>query len=284
MKISLLQTNILWNDTDGNTRNAERMIKGTPKSDLYILPETFSTGFMANPEGIKDRGQEVLEWMRRMAKEMDAAIAGSVATKEGEGKMRNRLYFVRPDGTEVHYDKRHLFGYAGEDEHFEAGRERVVTEWRGVRFLLQVCYDLRFPVWSRNTGDYDCIIYVANWPTSRIAVWETLLKARAIENQCYVCGVNRIADPLCPTGIYPFMGRGLRAASPECPEKPEKPEDPGIDYIGRSLVVDAYGKVVVGCRDYSEECIITELDMSRLEQFRKKFPVLADRDLFSIDY
>jgi len=275
MKITLLQTDIIWNRAEENTANAERMMEKASKSDVYILPETFSTGFMTRPDSNMENGERTLEWMKRMARRYDAAIVGSVATACGGSKFRNRMYFVRPDDTEEHYDKRHLFSYAGENKHFEAGSERVVAEWRGVRFLLEVCYDLRFPVWSRNRGDYDCVIYVANWPTSRIAAWETLLKARGIENQCYVCGVNRVSG-------------ALRAALPESPENPENPAlraeaDPQIDYIGRSQVVDAYGKVVARCEDYCEECVSAELDMERLRHFREKFPVLGDADGFEVD-
>ena len=166
--------------------------------------------------------------------------------------MRNRLFFVRPDGTYDYYDKRHLFGYAGETDEYVAGCRRVVTEWRGVRFLLQVCYDLRFPVFSRNRGDYDAIIYVANWPQNRREVWQTLLKARALENQCFVVGVN-------------IVGR-LK----------------DIDYLGDSVIIDAYGRAIASCTPAIEETAIGQLDMEALLRFRQKFPVLADADTFLI--
>jgi predicted amidohydrolase len=188
--------------------------------------------------------------MQQQAHRLDAAVAGSVATVDEEGGLRNRLYFVRPDGSYDYYDKHHLFGYAGETDAYVAGERRVVTEWRGVRFLLQVCYDLRFPVFSRNRGDYDAILYVANWPMGRRDVWLTLLKARALENQCFVVGVNVVgADKAC-------------------------------EYVGDSMVIDAYGHTLASCTSGEPGTAMATLDMSRLQHFRQKFPVLADADAF----
>ena len=165
----------------------------------------------------------------------------------------NRLYFVRPDGSVEHYDKRHLFTYGGEDKHFTRGNRRVVVAWRGVRLLLEVCYDLRFPVWSRNRGDYDAALYVASWPKSRVEAWSTLLRARAIENQCYVVGVNRIG------------------------------EDPNCEYCGCSAIIDPYGRTLAEC-ERDKECLAeAELDMEALRAFRAKFPVLRDADRLRIE-
>ncbi len=254
MKVTLLQRDIVWASPTVNLAQAEEAIASAHGSDLYVLPEMFATGFNGDPSQTAEDADNstVLSWMRRMASQHDAAIAGSVAIRE-EGLCFNRFYFVRPDGEAVHYDKRHLFTYSGENLHYHPGFERVIVEWRGVRFLLQVCYDLRFPVWSRNgrTTDrqrlYDVILYVASWPSSRMHVWNTLLRARAIENQCYVCGVNRIgSDPLCA-------------------------------YEGGTMLVDAYGTATV-C-NANEECALTAtLDMERLQAFRTKFPVLDDMD------
>ena len=239
---------IAWSNTSDNVRKANAMIDDAPKADLYVLPEMFSTGFATCPEGIaEEEGSDTLSWMKRKAEEKDAAIAGSVAISSG-GKYYNRLYFVKPDGSVAFYDKRHLFSYAGEDEHYTSGAERVVVEWRGVRIMLQVCYDLRFPVFSRNHGDYDMVVYVAAWPTSRIHVWDTLLKARAIENQCYVAGVNRIGS------------------------------DPNCDYCGHSVIISPYGKEIATCEEQMECTAQADIDMERLEAFRKKFPVLDDAD------
>ena len=239
---------IAWSNTSDNVRKANAMIDDAPKADLYVLPEMFSTGFATCPEGIaEEEGSDTLSWMKRKAEEKDAAIAGSVAISSG-GKYYNRLYFVKPDGSVALYDKCHLFSYAGEDEHYTSGAERVVVEWRGVRIMLQVCYDLRFPVFSRNHGDYDMVVYVAAWPTSRIHVWDTLLKARAIENQCYVAGVNRIGS------------------------------DPNCDYCGHSVIISPYGKEIATCEELTECSAQADIDMERLEAFRKKFPVLDDAD------
>ena len=185
MRVAIVQHDIVWGQPAENLQRLSLMIDGQQGTDLYVLSETFTTGFLPEETKCQD-SDEGLEWLQRQARTKDAAFAASVATTDADGQLRNRLYFVRPDGTFDCYDKRHLFGYAGETDAYVAGQERVIVEWRGMRFLLQVCYDLRFPVWSRNRKDYDAAIYVANWPSSRINVWQTLLKARALENQCFV--------------------------------------------------------------------------------------------------
>ena len=252
MKITLLQTEISWNDPETNRRRAEGMMRKAEKSDVYVLPEMFSTGFATQPEGIAEEDEGSLRWMMKMAKELDAAVVGSITTKVEEGVFCNRMYFVKPDGMVSFYDKRHLFSYAGEEKRYRAGKERKVVEFRGVRFLLQVCYDLRFPVWSRNKGDYDCAIYVANWPQSRIEAWNTLLKARAIENQTYVCGVNRVGN------------------------------DDACQYVGGTQLIDPYGRVAARCEDNREGTVTVELNMEKLREFREKFTVLKDEDLFEV--
>lgn len=240
---------IAWGDCQGNVRRVDAMIDNAPEADLYILPEMFSTGFAAAPEGMAEsENGKTVEWMRRKAVAKDAAIAGSLAIKSG-GRYFNRLYFVKPDGEVTTYDKRHLFSYAGENLHYTRGEERVIVEWRSVRIMLQVCYDLRFPVFSRNNGDYDMIIYVASWPTSRIKVWDTLLHARALENQCYVAGVNRV-------------GR-----------------DPNCEYCGNSLIISPYGEDLAVCGSGEESAKTAEIEMEMLRSFRKKFPVIDDADI-----
>ncbi len=240
---------IAWGNCQGNVRRADAMIDNAPEADLYILPEMFSTGFAADPEGMAEsENGKTVEWMRRKAVAKDAAIAGSLAIRSG-GRYFNRLYFVKPDGEVTTYDKRHLFSYAGENLHYTRGEERVIVEWRSVRIMLQVCYDLRFPVFSRNHGDYDMIIYVASWPTSRIKVWDTLLHARALENQCYVAGVNRV-------------GR-----------------DPNCAYCGNSLIISPYGEDLAVCGSGEESAKMAEIEMEMLRSFRKKFPVIYDADI-----
>ena len=222
------------------------------EADLFVLTEMFSTGFATEPEGIAESDGSSLRWMQQMANKLDAAIAGSVATEENS-RFYNRFYFVEPNGQVTWYDKRHLFTYGGEDKHFTPGNKRVIVSFRGTRFMLQVCYDLRFPVWSRNRGDYDAIIYVASWPSSRIEVWKTLLRARAIENQSFVIGVNRI-------------GKDLKC-----------------EYQGGSAIIDPYGRTVAELFDFQEATAIAEIDMNELEAFRKKFPVLNDADNFEMN-
>ena len=249
MKISIIQQDIVWADVAENIRKADAAVDSLPGADLYILPEMFSTGFCTLPEGIAEEADGLtLQWMKSKSAQTNAAIAGSVAVQEG-GRYRNRFYFVKPDGSVSHYDKKHLFTYGGEHEHFTAGDKRVVVEHQGVRILLEVCYDLRFPIWSRNHGDYDMILYVASWPTVRVGAWKSLLVARAIENQCYVAGVNRVGY------------------------------DPANEYSGGSMVIDPYGKIIASCEDGVEMAASADIDMDMLEAFRAKFPVLNDSDV-----
>ena len=272
MKIALYQQDIVWGVPAENMRRAEAAFAaglvdhpfdsayeaghadGGRSVDLIVLPEMFTTGYCADPsqsDTAIDDGMQAVTWMRHIAGRHGAAVAGSVAVAD-KGWYYNRLYFVRPDGGVEYYDKRHLFAMGGEADHYTAGRRRVVVEWRGVRILLQVCYDLRFPVFARSRGDYDMIVYAANWPTPRIAVWDTLLRARAIENQCYVAGVNRAG------------------------------QDPWRDYCGRTALIDPYGRVAASCGE-GEHVVTGDIDMDRLAAFRRKFPVLDDRDAWQAD-
>jgi predicted amidohydrolase len=249
MKVSIIQQDILWADVEENIRRVDAAVDLAPAADLYVLPEMFSTGFCTDPEGIAEEAEgRSIRWMTAKAAELGSALAGSVAVKDN-GRYYNRFYFVKPDGSVAQYDKKHLFTYGGEHLRYTAGDERVVVEWKGVRILLEVCYDLRFPIWSRNRGDYDMILYVASWPTPRVSVWNVLLVARAIENQCYVVGVNRVGT------------------------------DPSCEYCGGSVIIDPYGKTIAACT-IGEECEASaEVDMEKLKAFRKKFPVLDDADV-----
>lgn len=252
MKVLLLQTDIKWQSPEYNRNHAEELINSSEEADLIILPEMFTTGFCTSPEGATEKANtETLEWMQKIAKSKNAALAGSVATEEN-GKHYNRFYFVKPDSAYTTYNKRHLFSFAGEDKDYEKGEERVIVEYKGFRILLQICYDLRFPVFSRNTGDYDMIIYVANWPIPRIKVWETLARARAIENVCYVAAVNRVGtDPYC-------------------------------EYNGKTVLLDYKGNDITSANSDSEEAIAGEINMDSLIEFRQKFPALNDADKFRI--
>lgn len=250
MKVAIIQHDIRENAIEWNLQHIAPLLEEQRGADLFVLAETFATGFLAegSTQHAADDGRLILSWMQQQAGRMNAAIAGSVATVDAEGRLRNRLYFVRPDGSYDYYDKRHLFSYAGETKDYAAGDRRVVVAWRGVRWMLQVCYDLRFPVFVRNHQDYDAIIYVANWPLKRRDVWQTLLKARAIENQCFVVGVN-------------IVGR-----------------DKYCEYVGDSVIIDAYGKTIAQCTPGEIGTASAELDMEQLIRFREKFPVLDDAD------
>ena len=248
-RVAIVQRDIEWQSVDANRNNLERMLKGV-EADVVVLSEMFQTGFVTEPMAIADDGR-TLCWMKRMASENNFAVVGSVVAKEGDNYY-NRMYFVKPTGEVEYYDKHHLFSVGGEHLHFTAGNRRVVVEWRGVRYLLEVCYDLRFPVWSRNRGDYDAIIYSALWPKSRREVWRTLLRARAIENQAWVVGVNRI-------------GR-----------------EPDLEYSGDSAIIDHLGRTVVDAED--RECLeVAELNVEDIARFRERFNVSCDRDLFEIE-
>ena len=251
MKVTLIQMDVAWEAVTQNRETAERLMLSAERSDLYVLPEMWNTGVTVEPEGIAEdeEGGETLKWMKQMAVRLDAAIAGSIAVKCSDGTYRNRLYFVtsQADANCKWYDKHHLFSYGGETLNYTAGCNQVNVEWRGIRFRLSICYDLRFPLWLRYKDDYDVLICVASWPAVRMHAWRILLGARAIENQCYVLGVNRIGcDPFC-------------------------------EYSGGTAFIDPFGKAT-SCPD-GEKSVLTEtLDMKRLRTFREKFPVLAERD------
>lgn len=245
-RVAIVQRNIAWCDVQTNLDALEAMLEDV-EADIVVLSEMFQTGFVTDPCGMEDDGR-TLEWAKMMAAKLDAAIVGSWSVKLGD-EYRNRMHFVRPTGEVDYYDKWHLFSVGGEAEHYTRGHERKVVEWRGVRYLLAICYDLRFPVWSRQRGDYDAVIYSALWPSPRRVVWQTLLKARAIENQAYAIGVNRVGD------------------------------EPKLNYAGDSAVIDYRGVEMAMCEN--RECIAyAELDIDALNGFKLKFNVLADADDF----
>lgn len=231
----------------------EEKLDTLPHADLYVFPEMFSTGFCTEPQKIAEEADQegTLEWMQATARKKQCALAGSVAT-HADGKYYNRFYFVYPDGQYRSYDKKHLFTYGGEHLTFTPGTERVIVDYQGIRILLQICYDLRFPVWSRNRQDYDMILYVASWPESRIQAWNALLRARAIENQCYVAGVNRVGT------------------------------DPNCSYCGGSILIDPYGQTLASCHSGEEDTASAFIDLGKLNRFREKFPVLHDADPFEL--
>lgn len=259
MVISLIQSNIVWADPETNRERLSQVFARLPKSDLVVLPEMFSTGFATEPAGIAEKGTESLDWMQEMAVRYDCAVAGSLALERadvsagtGSSRYYNHFAFVTPEGELASYDKRHLFTFGGEHHRFTAGRERVIVSWRGVRFLLSVCYDLRFPVFLRNRGDYDALLCVASWPAVRRYPWDTLLRARAMENQCYVAGVNRVGD------------------------------DPALHYSGGTVLLDWLGKPMAAVSDEQEGFIVGEIEPEALRAAAQKFPVLSDADDFTL--
>ncbi len=243
-----------WEDAAANREMFAHEIRSLAgNTDLIVLPEMFNTGFSMNSERLAETmdGPTVL-WMRDQAKSSRAAIYGSAIITEN-GRYFNRGIFARPDGTISQYDKRHLFRMAGEHQHFAAGMERVVVNWQGWRILLQVCYDLRFPVFSRNRNDHDLMLYVANWPEARRYAWSQLLIARAIENRSYVAGVNRV---------------GM--------------DGNGIHYTGDSVVLDPKGAMVAAAEPATLATINAVLHAAELQAFRKKFPADLDADDFEL--
>jgi omega-amidase len=254
LRVSLVQSMLHWEDATANLDMFARKLAGLKGgTDLVLLPEMFTTGFsMRSAELAEGPDGAAVTWMKRQARELDAAVYGSAIINAG-GRYYNRGLFVEPTGKVTVYDKRHLFRFANENEHYAPGGKRVVIEWRGWRLLLQICFDLRFPVFARNRGDYDAILYVANWPEARRYPWNQLLIARAIENQCYVAGLNRVG----------MDGRGNH-------------------YTGDSVVIDPKGQPVAIGEPGQEAVIEGTLQGQALEEFREKFPVGRDADDFEL--
>ena len=252
MKITLIQGNLQWNDPLENIRRMDDAMRHHAGTDLFVLPEMFATGFCIEPEKVAEaEGGLVHSWMRRRAGQLNAAVAGSLAVKTEDGMFRNRFYLVEPNGTVSHYDKHHLFAPGGEAKAYNPGTKRTIITYRGVRILPLVCYDLRFPVWARYQQDYDLILCVAAWPAKRIGAWDTLLRARAIENQCYVAGVNCV-------GTY-FQEQ----------------------YNGHSVLIDPRGRVLAEAPTDGLVCELSGVvDMEVVRSCRESFPVWKDSDFF----
>ena len=253
MKIALIQAPLLWENPKQNRNYFEEKINSiTETIDLIVLPEMFTSGFTMNPKSVAEvmQGETVL-WLQALAKAKNSAITGSLVIQEN-GNYYNRLVFVFPSGEIKTYDKKHLFTLAGEDKAYTSGTQKLLIEYQGFKICPLICYDLRFPVFARNTEEYDVLIYVANWPKPRINAWDALLKARAIENMCYAIGVNRIG------------------------------EDPNKhDYPGYSQVIDELGNYLIEPQE-TEGVFITTLNKNRLVASRKKFGFLNDRDAFTM--
>lgn len=254
LKVHLIQTDTVWKDIPENIENISQKISQiTEVTDLIVLPEMFGTGFVMEPsEATETMDGSAVNWMIDTAKSKDCAITGSLIIKENN-KFYNRLIFVYPSGRIEYYDKKHLFSHAGEDKIYTAGTERKIIEYKGWKIAAFVCYDLRFPVWSRNTENYHIAIYVANWPEPRIHAWDVLLKARAIENICYTIGVNRV---------------GIDANE--------------LEYIGHSQITNPLGNNIKKSTTAVEAIISTTLYKAEILKDRKDFKFLEDRDDFQI--
>ena len=279
LSVTIIQTNLNWEDKAANLKMLEEKINSIKeKTEIVVLPEMFSTGFSMKPELLAETMEgETVQWMERVAAEKKIILTGSVIISKGQAgttgpasagvrpEYYNRLIWMLPNGQYGIYDKRHLFAYAGEEDHYTAGTKRLIASVKGWKINLLVCYDLRFPVWARQTPprheterglggevEYDVLIYVANWPEKRIHAWKTLLQARAIENQCYVVGVNRVGN-----------------------------DGNNIHYCGESMIVDPMGEVLYTKKE-EEDIFTLALDKTHLQDVREKLPFLKDADDFKI--
>ena len=258
LKITLFQTELYWENIQANLSTFEEKIwKIGEETDVILLPEMFNTGFSMNAKEMAEpMNSTTFRWMKQMAEQTGSLLISSYIVYENDNYY-NRCLWMQPDGEFATYDKRHLFRMADEDQHYTAGTKRLIKEWKGWRICPMICYDLRFPAWSRNINDrneleFDLLIYVANWPSPRINAWDVLLQARAVENQCYVAGLNRIGS-----------------------------DDTGKDYPGHSAVVDPKGERLLYVEDHESISTVT-LSYQPMAEYREKFPINLDADLFTI--
>ncbi|WP_452220653.1 amidohydrolase [Lacinutrix salivirga] len=255
LKIALVQTALVWENPTQNRIDFKEKIESISEPvDVIVLPEMYTTGFTMQPESVAETMDgETVQWMLKLAKEKQAALVGSVIIKESN-RFYNRLLFVHPEGIIDTYDKRHSFTLAGEHTVYTAGKQKLIVNFRGFKIRPLICYDLRFPVWSRITEDYDVLLYVANWPKQRIEAWTTLLKARAIENMSYCVGVNRV---------------GLDANNHE--------------YSGHSTVYNVLGEPITDIKPFKDTIEIATLTKEHIEYYRNKLQFLEDRDAFNLE-
>ncbi|GAC1589444.1 MAG: amidohydrolase [Ginsengibacter sp.] len=255
--VTIIQPHLIWEDKAANLKMFEDKIDGIGKSEIVILPEMFSTGFSMQPEKFAEKMDgETVNWMRQISGRKKIILTGSIMIEDG-GKFYNRLIWMLPNGEMGFYDKRHLFGFGKEDEHYTPGGKRLIASVKGWKINLQVCYDLRFPVWARqkiagDEAEFDLLVYVANWPEKRNTAWKTLLRARAIENQCYVVGVNRVGK-----------------------------DGNDIYHSGDSMIIDPLGEILFH-KEHDDIVHTQELERGKLDEIRAKFPFLKDGDQFLI--
>ncbi len=253
LKCLLVQSGLFWADAAANRQKLEAIVRSEGAGcDIAVFPETFTSGFLGDsPDNLESMNGPTLDWMKSLSSDLDCVLSGSVAISVDASTV-NRFLWVQPDGTVQFYDKHHLFAFGGENKRYVAGTERKVFHYRGWRICPQICYDLRFPAWCRNRDDYDALIFVANWPEPRTPAWTALLKARAIENQCYVIGVNRSgSDPR------------------------------GMTYAGASVVFDPLGEVVLELGE-DEAAESTVIELQKVEDIRSKLPFQQDADDFQL--
>lgn len=254
LHIAAIQANLIWEQSEQNRAHFKKAIDQlSSEVDLVVLSEMFSTGFTMQPKRVAESMEdETVQWMIQVAKSKEIALVGSLVIEE-HGNYYNRAIFVHPSGQLEHYDKRHSFGLAGEDEEYTSGTEKLIVNYKGWKLFPLICYDLRFPVWSRYDDDYEVLIYMANWPKPRILAWDSLLRARAIENMSYCIGVNRV---------------GL--------------DENKYEYIGHTSVYDFLGEKIADTQEGKEDVLECVLVRSELQKTRKKLNFLNDRDAFEI--
>lgn len=250
LRVTLLQTSLYWESPQKNRLHFDSLFENLDQTDLIILPELFSTAFSVSAVSEKMDGPTI-KWLKQKAIQLNAVVVGSLIIEQNN-QTYNRLVCVYPNGNLFHYDKRHLFSLMNEQQYFSKGSSKLIIDVKGWKICPLVCYDLRFPVFSRNQDDYDVLIYVANWPISRMSQWQKLLPARAIENQSYVVAVNRIGE-----------------------------DSNKVSFNGSSCVIDFKGDCLADLKD-ENTCFKMELDKSKLLAYRDKFPFLADKDMFTI--
>ena len=254
LTVGLVQAELRWQDAQANRDHLQSLMDAGPPAALYVLPETFTTGFLGDQDTEPETYDgPTLAWMRAQASQRGAALVGSVALADEHGLRCNRMIFVPPEGAPAWYDKRHLFSFGGEDERYAAGQSHTMVDWRGWKIDLQVCYDLRFPVWCRNDRGYDLQLFVANWPRPRVEAWRLLLRARVVENQAFVVGVNRSGQ-----------------------------DGKGVEYPGRSVAIDAAGERLLELGSEEQLAVVT-LNKESLERLRNDLPFLRDQDRFRLE-
>ncbi|MEX1383176.1 amidohydrolase [Lutibacter sp.] len=254
LKIALIQADLVWQNAKQNRIKFSKKINNiTETVDLIVLPEMFTTGFSMQPQKIAEyMVGDTVKWMQQIASEKKTAICGSLIISENKN-FYNRFIFVHPSGKIEYYNKRHLFTLAGEHTVYTPGKEKIIIEYKGWKICPLVCYDLRFPVWARNVENYDVLMYVANWPKPRISAWDTLLKARSIENMCYTIGVNRV-------GI----------------------DTNNLEYNGHTAAYNCLGEQVAKTQENTEDIVIVSLEKNHISEIRTKLNFLSDKDIFEI--